>query len=830
MITTEQLTSCDQEPIHTLSRVQQNGVVFVVAYDTLNILQVSENCIALTGTSAESMLNRPLDDFLHSQFTASIRNAIHELSFHNINLSTFCERNNQQNIFCVLHKEANYLILEVEHSEHLEESHLSSEDIVDKAIGTFKVHETFEALAHEIAKSVQRISQFDRVMVYQFDEQYNGHVIAQVSHQLSENYLGHHFPASDIPVQARELYLKNTFRIIEDVADVGSVILPALNPLTRLPLDMSYCYCRSVSPIHLEYLKNMGVGASMSISIVIGGKLWGLIACHHPTSKKIPLRHYAAYYLLSKTYSFLIEQKQSLMHYQRTFELRIKRELYLRILESKKESDFLNAFREEMVTLAEIIPCDSVSLYYEGEFISNTDVFSSDELNQIVSIVEENIQGAYFVSSQLLIDYPHLKSLSTQVGGVLAVRLPKIPNTYILFIRYERSHVITWAGEPAKQVRYVNGIPIIEPRASFESWKEVVNGTSIPFEAEEIDSVVRLADRLSFLYGQFCLFNETCQLKEVQSVQEQLLHDYQLEQEILRERELLLDAVGEGVYGVDTEGICFFVNPRTCKLLGFSKEEIVGKHTHVLFHHHRLDGSEFPVSECILHGALSQGKQIEQQDWLIKKNGELFPVHIIATPFYKNGELKGAVVAFSDITLQYTAESKLIELNKKLQHEAITDPLTQLYNRRYFHEYGNVQFSRCRNENLPLCVIAIDLDHFKMINDTYGHECGDRVLIALAQRTKSKLRDSDVFARVGGEEFTIILPESSLQRSLEIAERIRESVEREPMVLTQHTVYCTLSLGVSILKETDTTFLEVVRRADEMLYKAKENGRNRVES
>lgn len=357
----------------------------------------------------------------------------------------------------------------------------------------------------------------------------------------------------------------------------------------------------------------------------------------------------------------------------------------------------------------------------------------------------------------------------------------------------------------------------------------MVHGTAIPFSVEEIESAKLLADRLAYIHDQFSLQSEASHLKAVQSAQEKLLHDYEIAKEVLRERDLLLESVGEGVYGVDLDGVCFFVNPKACTLLGYTKEEIIGKNTHSLFHHHHLDGSRFPISECILHGALAQNKQLEHQDWLIRKNGEMFPVHIIATPFYRNGILQGGVIAFNDITLQYTAEQKLIELNTQLQQEAITDPLTQLYNRRYFQEYGNLQFNRCKNENIPLSIIAMDLDYFKNINDTYGHDCGDKVLIALAQIAKSKLRDKDVFARVGGEEFTIILPESPLERSLEIAERIREHVAKEPIVLTHNEMRCTLSLGISVVNDSDKTFFEFVRRADEMLYKAKRNGRNRVE-
>lgn len=829
-MTTEQLDTCDKEPIHALSRVQQNGILLVVSYDNFKVLQASDNCASITNASANEMLQKDLKHFFALEFIEHLHSTLNNLLSQKVNFGTLYEKINSQKLFCAIHCEELFIILEMSYDTFVYDSnYLSTKNIVSKAIGHCEAHATLEMLLQSITKSVQEISQFDRVMIYKFDEDYNGIVLAQENHILQENYLGHCFPASDIPVQARALYLKNTFRIIEDVNELSSVIIPTLNPLTDEPIDMSFCYCRGVSPIHLEYLRNMGVRSSMSISLIIGGKLWGLIACHHPVAKKINIKLYSAYYILSKLFSMQIEQKENLLHYKLAFELRIKRELYISKLESKNESNFQDAIAQEIDSLKQIISCDAVALYYDHNFIRDTKKLSNSDLKILLNIIKENLVGNYFQSSHLGTQFPQTKNLSTKIGGIIGIKVPNIHNTYLLFIRQEQAQIITWAGEPQKQIRYEKGMKIIEPRASFESWKEVVTGSSAPFLFEESDSALLLSKKLFTIHKQFQLHEEAEKLRKKLEKQEELLLKNRIDEKILKERELLLDMIGEGVYGVDINDNCFFINPRACAILGFTKEDIIGKNAHQLFHHTRVDGSYFPMNECIIHTAITQNKQIEMQDWLIRKSGDMFPARMIATPLHKDGNLSGAVVSFSDITLQYTAECKLKELNKKLEYESTTDPLTQIYNRRYFAEYGNLEFERCKNNNLPLSIITMDIDFFKKINDSYGHEAGDRVLVEVANVTKSQLREHDVFARVGGEEFTIILPECSLAKSIEIAQRIKDSIAKKSININEKSISCTVSLGISTNKNPEESFTDLLRIADEKLYQAKENGRNRIE-
>jgi diguanylate cyclase (GGDEF)-like protein len=222
-------------------------------------------------------------------------------------------------------------------------------------------------------------------------------------------------------------------------------------------------------------------------------------------------------------------------------------------------------------------------------------------------------------------------------------------------------------------------------------------------------------------------------------------------------------------------------------------------------------------------------ERCEEIDWLIKKSGLMFPARVIATPIVKDMEFFGTVIAFNDIIQQYYAEQKLKEINEVLTNQAHTDPLTKLYNRRFFEERGNEIFFQSKNLNANVSVIAFDIDFFKHINDLHGHDCGDRVLEELAFLTSKQLRSNDIIARVGGEEFTVLLPNADLEQALEVAKRIKDKIALLQININSLVISCTVSLGVVSMDSNISSFTELLKIADLKLYKAKGNGRNRIE-
>ncbi|MET0086055.1 MAG: diguanylate cyclase [Sedimenticola sp.] len=291
-----------------------------------------------------------------------------------------------------------------------------------------------------------------------------------------------------------------------------------------------------------------------------------------------------------------------------------------------------------------------------------------------------------------------------------------------------------------------------------------------------------------------------------------------------REDELLhlLTSLGAGVYGVDVQGKCTFINPAALAMLGFSEEETLGHDQHAMFHHHRKDGSHYPAAECPISLTLKDGIARNCEELFWRKDGSSFPVILTTTPKGAKGHQTGAVAVFRDISEQKKKESEL-------RKEATTDPLTGAANRRLFINQLNSELGRYKRYGETVSIIMADIDHFKKINDTYGHAMGDEVLRHFTKLSKKFLRNADLFGRLGGEEFGLMLPVTNASEAFEFAERYRRAVSESPAPTEQGKISFTISLGITEFDLSDDTPDSALARADEGLYRAKEGGRNKTE-
>jgi diguanylate cyclase (GGDEF)-like protein/PAS domain S-box-containing protein len=291
---------------------------------------------------------------------------------------------------------------------------------------------------------------------------------------------------------------------------------------------------------------------------------------------------------------------------------------------------------------------------------------------------------------------------------------------------------------------------------------------------------------------------------------------------LARRNQLLLDAAGEGIYGVDLAGNITFINPTALAMLGLTEVEALGRNSHELFHDQRLDGIPYPQEECPLHQTLVDGLRREVDEVFCRRNGELFFVHLVTTSVIDEGQCVGAEVVFLDVSARKAMEMELTRL-------ATTDTLTNVANRRHFMSQVETEFSRIQRFEQPATLLMLDLDHFKTINDTYGHAAGDSVLIAFAATVRGALRKVDVVGRLGGEEFAVLLPGSEMESAMRFAERLRNLVAELRITSGETSLGVTVSIGIASLRGTADTPDAVLARADVALYRAKANGRNRVE-
>ena len=299
----------------------------------------------------------------------------------------------------------------------------------------------------------------------------------------------------------------------------------------------------------------------------------------------------------------------------------------------------------------------------------------------------------------------------------------------------------------------------------------------------------------------------------------------------------LLQSLAEGAYGVDTHGNCTFVNNSFLRILGYeSEDEIVGKHIHELIHHSYADGRHYPASECRMYAAFRNNVEVHCADEVFwHKSGHAIQVEYWSQPIVVDGAVIGAIATFFDIT-----ERKKME--QQIRHLALHDALTNLPNRRLLIERINhAQLSSKRNLQYG-ALMFMDLDNFKPLNDAHGHEAGDKLLIEVATRLKKCVREMDTVARIGGDEFVVMLAELDTDESLsrlqaeKVSEKIRAALsepywvdvtdEEGVTVTVEH--YCTASIGVVLFKGTSLSKEEVIKLADDAMYQAKNAGRNKI--
>jgi diguanylate cyclase (GGDEF)-like protein/PAS domain S-box-containing protein len=286
--------------------------------------------------------------------------------------------------------------------------------------------------------------------------------------------------------------------------------------------------------------------------------------------------------------------------------------------------------------------------------------------------------------------------------------------------------------------------------------------------------------------------------------------------------ELLLNSAGEGIFGTDLAGRATFINPAALTMLGFEREEVIGRNQHELFHHHHADGSSYPAEECPVFRTLHDGVHREVEDAFVRKSGEAFPVLLTVTPMVENGQRVGVEVVFQDIAARKAMEQELRRL-------ATTDFLTGVANRRHFMERLELELERIRRFGRPAALLMVDLDHFKAVNDTHGHAVGDAVLRHFASLAQHRLRRIDLLGRLGGEEFAILLPGTERAGAREFAEAFRRQVEATPAQSDKGPIPFTVSIGIADIDPIDAQADALLARADDRLYAAKQKGRNRVE-
>jgi light-regulated signal transduction histidine kinase (bacteriophytochrome)/ActR/RegA family two-component response regulator len=511
--TTIDLSTCENEPIHIPGSVQPHGVLFVLRGEGLEICQASANAAAVIGHAPEQLLGKPVTSIMYEVGSGGASHIelaplLARLSeTRPLYLFTMGVRGCAKPFDAIAHRSGEFVVLELEPA-HVARSMTIPDlyGLVQNAI--VRLRETAERSLQQLYEAcvdeVRAMSGFDRVMLYRFDADWNGEVVAERRREDLEPFLGLHYPASDIPPQARRLYTKNWLRFIPDRDYVPAPLTPANNPVTGGPLDMSYCVLRSVSPVHIQYLRNMGVGASMSVSILRDGKLWGLIACHHYSPRHVPYDVRTACELLAQLMSpHLAEaEDRDLTAYAARLD-EVRRTLVTNLEHSE---DLAKALILGTPTLLDFIDAGGAAVIVGDEVTRVGHTPSEEAIRAIAAtahgadddglgeVASRNMGCVVFGTADELFATDDLSKLSgsglnsSVAAGVLAVKLSRHVVTQLLWFRPEQVREVNWAGDPAKSVvKGDAGAPDrLSPRGSFALWKQTVRGRSAPWADAEL--------------------------------------------------------------------------------------------------------------------------------------------------------------------------------------------------------------------------------------------------------------------------------------------------------------------------------------------------------
>jgi two-component system, chemotaxis family, sensor kinase Cph1 len=498
------LTNCDREPIHISGAIQAHGVLLTFTAADLIILQVSQNSTDFLCKAPADLLGKSLSVLLAASQIQAIQDCLNG-EFDRVNpLQLNIEVGNQTAEFAgIVHASDGVVVLELERSCTRETpsttapkatSFFDFYKFVKSPIDRIQRTQDLAELSQQAVQIIRSTTGFDRVMLYRFAPDGSGHVIAQDKSADAESFLGLHYPETDIPKQAKELYRLNLLRIIPDALYEPVLLEPHLNPLTVRPLDLSLSVLRSVSPVHNEYLANMGVRASMSISLLRDQQLWGLIACHHHSPKQLDYETRTICEFLGQVISFELGSKADSEDLDYKLHLQTVHARLVNILtDCKTLSDGLD---QNPLDLMGLVGATGFVFAEHNQISAFGNTPPKADIPNLLTWINLQIgEDAIYSTTTLVTAYPEFIAHKNVASGLLALRISRVQSTYLLWFKPEVIQTIDWGGKPNQTDDSVSSLRIT-PRKSFDLWKETVQLQSLPWKACEIDAALELRSRI----------------------------------------------------------------------------------------------------------------------------------------------------------------------------------------------------------------------------------------------------------------------------------------------------------------------------------------------
>ncbi|MCC8411108.1 GAF domain-containing protein [Mucilaginibacter sp. UR6-1] len=497
------LTNCDREPIHIPGQIQPHGFLIVVDSDFI-IRYHSENVSDFIVGLPTRLLGTPLDEVEYVLYPNEQTGYISQLITLGKNTKTFEQINpfqfelNGRDYYMIIQPVNDLYLLEFE--PVTAEMSVDMQRMIGRSISEMLADKNLQNLLNNSAEQVKKVIGYDRVMIYRFAPDGHGEVIAEAKNHDLEPWLGLHYPATDIPRQARELYKLNFTRLIADVNSIPSKIFTLADGEPQ-PLDLTCSQLRAVSPIHIQYLKNMEVSSSFSISLLYKKELWGLIACHNYTPRYIDYKARESSKLIGQILSSALEFRQDEENQQ------LQDHLFNSVEKLSKHMQRSNSIEDALnapdANVLDVTYAKGAVLIYENNTIKFGTVPADDDLARLLEWIKTDVTDTFFCTDHLSAKYPAALAYKEVASGIIVSTISKEMGEYIIWFKPEQLQHITWAGNPEKPVEIdSNGLLNISPRKSFEAWSETVTARSESWSNEEVKAVIRLKEELTYAINQ----------------------------------------------------------------------------------------------------------------------------------------------------------------------------------------------------------------------------------------------------------------------------------------------------------------------------------------
>lgn len=785
---------CETIPFLTPASIQPHGMLIAFEPETLQIRQISSNSLQWFNKTPEQILQTSLTELLPDAALEAVRENLLDASPVHFQLQL------AQPCYGFIYRTDGLLVLDIEPCYLPLKELTTLNQRVWQIIKQLQNNRSLNTLSDALTGALRELLDADRVVIQRFDSDGHGTVISEARVSDISSLLDQRFPATDVPQQVRRHALFNRAIHYPDIHAEAIPLTPAVNPLNRQPLNQAASRLRSMHLICAEFYRNMDLRMVLILSLVQDDKLWGYVCVHHREPKYLDQQLVSFCELISETFSHLIHTCE-LSDYQALYD---KSQVRLdNLLASISQADpWFDGLLQQPEAVLEMMDASGFTIWVADNRHTIGSTPAPEQLSELVEWLNQRNETV-FQTEKLSEHFPPAEAFKKHAAGLLALSVSEPGGNWLLWFRPEQAQTVVWAGKPTKPVKKTeDGQLMLSPRDSFERWAEISRGVSKPFLSIEI----ALAKEFSYLLlirllrvSHMLQLNTEQQLKEAHEHLNSLLSSLQ---EII-------------VWQVDAQNLQLrYISPPVETVTGYSPQAFLRQPTLWLDIVHSDDRQRISA----IFNNPNDNHRFDIEYRIIDSNAKTVWLRSRGRVIHDEHQQSNYIEGIS------TDISERKDLEQQLYRQANYDSLTDLPNRSLSMDRLTQLWKRLqRFPERSFTLFYLDINHFKLINDSFGHKAGDKALVHFARQLESCIRNGDTVGRLGGDEFIVLLSEVSEEaKAVACVERMAKAIKK-PLPVAGLNLNLESSFGVFIVNNRSLQPEEILHRADMAMYAAKKN-------